>query len=152
MIHPDAALSIWQPLPGPDVRLDKKLARLRVKGLIQGLVGLGLGVLIFFFWSRVIAYVSWSISSFVLLSALISPGGVYDGISRFFIWLGVQFARVATPLVLVPNFFLVFFPLGVITRRGKKDRLERWMEPDADSYWKDREHDPDNEDTYIRQF
>ena len=149
---PDAGLVFWRPTPVDDGARRKALGKARIKGLIQGLVGLSLGTLIYFYWNPIIGYVSWALSSIVLLSALLSPGGAYAGINKFFIWLGVLFARLATPLVLIPNFFFVFSPLGMMLRRRRNDRLERWLEKDAETYWKDRDQDTDGMSNYERQF
>ena len=149
---PDAGLVFWQPTPGDDGARRKAVAKARVKGTIQGVVGLGLGTLIFLYWSEIIGYVSFALSSCVLLSALASPGGAYAGINKFFTSLGVLFARVATPLVLIPNFFFVFSPLGLMLRRGRNDRLERWLEKDSETYWQDRRTDGEGLANYERQF
>lgn len=149
---PDAGLVFWQPTPGHNPGRQRELGRARIKGVIQGVVGLGLGVLIYLYWSHIIAYISFSLSSIVLLSALLSPGGAYAGINKFFVGLGVLFARLATPLVLVPNFFMVFTPLGMLLRRGRNDRLERWLDQDAKSYWQERSTDKPSLSDYERQY
>ena len=151
MADPDAGLVFWRPTPGDDGARNKALARARLKGTIQGLVGLGLGTLIFLYLSDVVGYISLLLSTCVLLSALLSPGVAYAGINYFFTSLGVVFARVATPLVLIPNFFLVFSPLGLLLRRGRNDRLERWLEKDNKTYWQDRKPN-EGLSNYERQF
>jgi hypothetical protein len=35
----------------------------------------------------------------------------------------------------VPIFYLLFAPFGELLRRGRRDRLHRYFEPDAESYW-----------------
>jgi len=149
---PDAGLVFWRPKPGDDGARRKALGKARVKGMIQGIVGLGLGTLVFLYWSEIIGYVSFALSSCVLVSALLSPGIAYAGINKFFTSLGLLFARVATPLVLIPNFFLVFSPLGMMLRRGSNDRLERWLEQDSKTYWQDRKTDTEGLANYERQY
>ncbi len=149
---PDAGLIFWTPKPGDNKARDKALNWARTKGTIQGLVGLGIGTLIYLYWSQVVGYISWGISSFVLFSALVSPGGLYHGINKFFSGLGVLFARIATPFVLVPNFFFVFSPLGMLLRRGKNDKLARKLEKGNETYWCDRERNDDGLTSYERQF
>ena len=150
--NPDAGLVFWRPTPRDDGARQRALNKARLKGVIQGLVGLGLGTLIFLYWSETIGYISFGLSSCVLLSALLSPGGAYAMINNFFTSLGVLFARVAMPLVLIPNFFFVFSPLGMLLRRGRNDKLERWLEKDSETYWQDRDRETEGLANYERQF
>jgi hypothetical protein len=42
-------------------------------------------------------------------------------------------------VLLVPLFVLFFLPFGLLARRGRRDRLGRFFDPDAPTYWKRRE-------------
>ena len=110
------------------------------------------GTLIFLFWHKTLAFVVWGIAGFTMLSALLSPTGVYRWIQR-----GVGFLVLAVgwlmSWILLPIFFFGFcFVFGLLARRGKKDRMERWFEDGKVSYWKTR-NDPNRDHKfYERQF
>ena len=74
-----------------------------------------------------------------VVSVLVSPNGLYLGIERLFDLLGRLLGRGMTWLLLVPIFFLFFLPFGALLRRGRRDRLKRWFDPEADSYWEQHE-------------
>ena len=59
-----------------------------------------------------------------------------------------------TRLLLSLVFFLVFTPVGIVTRILRIDFLDRkWPRPDRDTYWRARPPaDPRREDPYERQF
>ena len=47
------------------------------------------------------------------------------------------------------GFCLVF---GLLARRGKKDRMERWFDDGMATYWKTRNDQPREASFYERQF
>ena len=79
------------------------------------------------------------IAGFILLSALVSPTVVYAGIEKLFDSLGHLLGRAMTWLLMVPLFYLFFLPFGLLFRRGRRDRLRRYSERDAATYWERRE-------------
>jgi hypothetical protein len=150
--RPEAAAAIWRwrEVGGEGDR--GEAARQRRRGVIQALVGAVAGVAVFFFWRREAAFVVWAVSAVTLALALASPLGAYAalgrGLARFSHWVGRALAWV----LFVPVFFLFFTLFGRLLRSGRRDRLERWFDRRAPSYWKQR---PDGERTladYRRQF
>lgn len=151
--RPEAAAVVWSPLAGEGgEERAKAAARARRHGAIQGLVAAGIGLAIFLFWHRTVALVVWGIAGLVLVLALASPLGAYAvlrrGLERFGFWVG----RVLAVLLLTPVFFVFFALFGLFARRGRRDHLERWLEPGAESYWKRREREPRELRHYRRQF
>jgi hypothetical protein len=60
---------------------------------------------------------------------------------------------IALSWILLPAFFLSFvLVFGLLARRGRKDRLERWFDGGRSSYWKERNDPPRDEAFYRRQF
>ena len=80
------------------------------------------------------------VAAIILFSALVSPTGLYRGIQGLFATLGNATGRALTWLMLVPLFYLFFLPFGVLLRRGRRDRLKRYFEPDKESYWEPHKH------------
>ena len=109
--------------------------QIRVRAFVQFLVGTTVGTLFFFFGPVAIAYAVYTFSSLVLLSALVSPTGLYAGFDRLFHWTGRVVGRAFTWMLMAPLFYGVFLPFGVLFRRGTRDRLRRRLDPDAATYW-----------------
>ncbi len=125
--------------------------RRRLHGALRGAVGLAIGALIFFFWSRIIAYVAFALSGFVLAAALLSPSGLYTGVEKAMARFGHWVGAALTVLLLTPIFFLFFTPYRILFRRGKRGKVKNWLDSGADSYWETRETAPDA-DSYLKQF
>lgn len=134
--RPEAASVIWRwrDLPGPTGR-GPSARRARLVGTAQALVGALAATLLYRFWSTTMGTVVYAVSALILLSALLSPGGAYRAIQGLFDSLGHATGRALTWLVMVPLFYLFFFPFGLLMRRGRRDRMKRRFEPDLASYW-----------------
>ena len=90
---------------------------------------------LFHYWSETVAKVVIGISTLVLLTSQLSPNGLYQALLGFFKRLGTETGKAITWLVLVLLFYLFFFPFGLLLRRGRSDRLRRYTEPEAPTYW-----------------
>jgi hypothetical protein len=130
---------IWRWDAAPDAAgeaADREAAgRARRRGILQACAGFGVGAVVLLLASRTAGFLVLAIASSILLAALISPSGLFAGIERLFRALGRALGRVLTWVLLVPLFYLVFLPFGRLLRRGRRDRLKRFYEPDAPSYW-----------------
>ena len=143
---PEAAAVIWDPL-GTSASNDaedtgRRLAATRRSGLLRALVaGAVAGGLIYFdftgFGTAVAVF-----GGIVGLAALLSPGGLYAAILALFAWTGRMAGQAVGWLLLVPTFYLFFLPFGLVMRRGRRDGMRRFYEPEAATYWKDREERP----------
>ena len=58
--------------------------------------------------------------------------------------IGMLLGSVVAPIVMFLIFMVVFVPTGLIMRARKNDLLRLKMEPDAKSYWIEREMAPQN--------
>jgi hypothetical protein len=114
------------PTAGPSVRL---------RGLLQGVASAAVGALFWWLGWRGIAVVAWALGGSVSLAALLSPGLLYAAFERLFASTGRIVAGALTWVILLPIFYLFFYPFGVLFRRGRRDRLQRFYEPGAESYW-----------------
>jgi hypothetical protein len=99
------------------------------------MAGAAVASALYLFWSQAVGTVVFCIAAIILLSALASPTGVYRAIQGLFETLGNVTGRVLTWVMLVPLFYLFFLPFGLLMRRGRRDRMKRFFEPDAESYW-----------------
>lgn len=124
---------------------------LRAEGVVRGAIGLIIGTALYF-WKPPLAYVAWSLSGFVLLAALASPGGLYAAIGRGLARFGEWVGRFLAVVLLTPVFFLFFLPFGRLTRWGKRDKLERWFDREATSYWHRRNDPPRDRAFYEKAF
>ena len=115
-------------------------------------MGLTVGVLLWFNGPRGMAYVVLSIASLIMLSALFSPTGAFLAIERMFNALGRPIGRAVTWLLLVPLFYLFFYPFGRLFRRGRRDMLQRYQDPEATTYWEPHEGQKAASTTLEKQY
>jgi len=134
--RPEAAAAIWDwsskesgKKPGPTA------SSLRLKALLQSFVGLTVGSLLFLYVSETIGMIAIGLASVILLSGLLSPLGLYSAIQRLFEATGRWVGQAMTWIIMVPLFYLFFAPFGFLMRRGRRDQLKCFYEPEASSYW-----------------
>ncbi len=148
--RPEAAAAIWS-WQAPEQPKRPKAARLRWRGAIQAGAGFVAGSIFWSLQALALATVALTVASIVLLSALLSPTGLYSAIDRAFHGLGQWIGRGLTWLLLPALFYLVFTPFGMLFRRGKKDTMKRFFESGSETYWSPHRGKPDPS-TYERQF
>lgn len=132
----EAAAVIWNwrekasatPAPGSN-------ARARARGMLQGAIGGAIGGGIYWWWSQTIGTIVSTIAAVVFLSALISPGGLYAAVQRLFGTLGYWTGTALTWILMPALFYIFFLPFGALFRRGGRDRLRRYFDREAESYW-----------------
>ena len=149
--RPQAAAVVWDwNRPGTAASRNVPRHSPRLVGMVQGLVGASVALAIHLFWSQTLGTVVFCIAGIILFSALVSPTGLYRVIQGLFTTLGNTTGRALTWLLLVPLFYLFFLPFGALLRRGRRDQLKRYFEPDKESYWEP--HKPFSAADYNRQF
>ena len=132
--RPEAAAVIWS-WRRADPAQESAHSSARLRGALQALAGALVGAAALHFDVRAIAFVAFGLAGVVLLSALLSPTGVYAGLQRLFDAMGRALGSAVTWLVMLPLFGLFFVPFRMLLRRGRRDRLRRYFEPEAASYW-----------------
>ncbi len=136
--RPEAARAIWTVLPSPgasDSERRATIAHRRVAGSIRALIGGCLGILAYSFLSRAMGIAILTLSSLVLFAALVSPAVLYAGIERLIAVSSEWVKRFVTFATMVSLFYLLFLPFGKLSRRGRRDRLNRHFDADASTYW-----------------
>jgi hypothetical protein len=151
--RPEAADAIWSWQEVGNTRSDDEArARARRKGVIQGIVAIIVATLFFLFWSRTVAGIVYTIGAVTLFAALVSPLGLYAAIESLIVRLGMLLGVLTTWLMLVPTFYLIFLPFGILFRRGRRDRMRRFYEPDAPTYWTVREEKSLEPSSWANQY
>lgn len=149
-----AAATAWRWRETADAKVAGAARRrqLRREGVIRALVGGAIGGVLFYFGAPLLARVAWAGSALVLLAALASPDGIYAAIGRGLTLLGHGIGRLLAIVFLTPLFFLFFLPFGRLLRGGRRDRLERWFDRSAPTYWHRRPDPPRTKTSYERAF
>ena len=148
----EAAAAIWDWRGERSQIPEAKPSRPRLRGTLQALAGAGIGALVFALLSRIAGTVVMSIATLILLSALLSPSGLYAGIERLFAALGRRVGTGLTWIVLPLIFYLIFLPFGTLFRSGRRDPMKRFYETDAESYWSPRRVGRSGSAFHTRQY
>ncbi len=133
--RPEAADVIWTWPPASVGSEEDSPARARVRGLLEALAPAAVGVLFLLYWRSEAAWVAFSIAGFVAFAALVSPLGLLARVHGLAAATGRVVGVLLAWAFLVPVFYLFFLPFGLLFRRGRRDRLTRFYEPDAPTYW-----------------
>jgi hypothetical protein len=134
---------------GPRTGLDPHgLRRAAVQqAAIKAVVG---AILFLVVHHRVLALVVWGLAVVIALTAGIHPPA-YRPLHRFGAWLGRTVGFLLIYVLLVPFFYLFFFPVAVILRLQKRDPMCRGLRPAHLTYWIPRRYESTPLD-YERQF
>lgn len=127
-------------------------ASLRVAGLLQSAAAFGVACLFWFFDILLIAYIAAFMGSLILLLSLFSPTGLFAAFRRAMEGLAEKVGLILSWILLPAIFYAFFVPFGALFRRGKRDAMKRFFEPDAASYWVEREQGPGEPGSRMRQF
>ncbi len=122
------------------------------RGIVTLVVGGVAGYLLYRIVSPAFAYPAWAIAAFVSAAALVSPRGLYPWVDRVVGTLVFVVGRALTIALLVPIYYVVFFPFGALFRRGRRAKLIRALDPNATSYWIARDPKPRDLGGYERPF
>jgi len=137
----DAAAAIWDwRAQAADKRAAHAAdpARARRRGLLRGGILAVVAIGLFLFWSRVLGSVALTVSALVIVSALVSPTGIYAALERGLDVLTRNTGLALTWVFMSIIFFAVVTPFGFLFRRGKRDPMQRFYEPAAATYWSER--------------
>jgi len=147
---------VWQWRKDPAAEAARRAAAIRsarVRGAIQGAVGLAVAALFGFGLHRTtFASVVASIAALVTLAALASPLGAYRVITGWVEKLGRAIGTLVTWILMPLFFFLLFLPFGFYLRARKRTGITLGTDPKLASYWLGTEDRPAGAATYERQF
>src|ERR1035441_7290725 len=92
-----------------------------------------------------------AVSGAFLVLGIVRPV-LLAGLNRLWTKLGILLGKIVTPLVTAILFFVVFTPMGVLSRLLGKDPLRLKVDPGAASYWIEREPPGPPPETMVNQF
>ena len=109
---------------------------------MRALVAAIAGAIFFFLLARpAVATAAWGVGGLTLLLALVSPLGAYAALDRAVGKVGEWIGTLLTWLLLGPFFYVFVAPFGLLLRRGARDKMQRRLDPDAETYWQKRDAD-----------
>jgi hypothetical protein len=94
---------------------------------------------------------AFGLSGIFLLAALLFPS-VLAPLNRLWMKFGLLLHRIVSPIALGIMFFLVITPMGWLMRALGKDLLRLRIDPDASSYWIERNPPGPAPETFKDQF
>ncbi|MEO2167488.1 MAG: hypothetical protein ABGY42_05090 [bacterium] len=137
--RPEAAALIWQWQAKAEAAESPSWRRARIRGAFQASAGAIAGSIMLWFGLTLMARGVFTLATILLLSSLLSPGGAYAFLERLFAAIAGRMGDGLMWLLMVPTYYLFFMPFGQLFRRGRNDRLKRFLQPDADTYWEPHE-------------
>lgn len=92
-----------------------------------------------------VIYLFTGITAFLYIAATIGILGIFDSMSKIIdkLWMGLAkiLGYIIPNILLALIFYLILFPLALISRLNQKDPL--LLSPDHDTYWVPDEKEPD---------
>ena len=92
-----------------------------------------------------------AVGAVLVLAGLLAPG-VLAPLNRLWLKLGLLLHRITNPLIMVLMFYLTLAPVGLLMRAFGKDPLRLRFEPQAKSYWIQREPPGPSPESMKQQF
>ena len=147
----DAARTIWPGHDGQPPRLhpDPGLAR---QGKMRAAIGLLIALLLLGMHAFPLALIAGLLALTTLLLAVFSPHRAYLRLHTLLARLTALVGQLLTFVVLVPIFFLVITPFGLLFRRGHQGPLRRQLLSADRSYWLPRDPQKDLPERRRRPF
>lgn len=131
----DASRLIWNWQEDPFRKKQINANKLRLKGIVQSICMVVVAILFFYFNHRVMAFSILVLSTIIGLSALFSPSGIFlfldKGAKKIGVLLSTMIKWVLLPLI----YYGFFVPFGKCCRKGNRDKMKRYYEVEAASYW-----------------
>lgn len=111
---------------------------LRKHGLRQTIITATLAALLYFFLSEQVGKIVGGVACVLFVSSMLFPVVIYARIEALVGFIANRLQRGVTWLLMRMIFSLFFTPFSLLFRRGQRDKLTRWLEPESDTYWNDR--------------
>ena len=110
----------------------------RKRGLIQTTITAALGALIYTFISQHAGMIVMGIGGVLLTASILFPLSLYAKIESLVGRIAIALQRGITWLLMGLIFVSIFWPFARLFRRGHRDKLNRRIEPEWETYWNDR--------------
>lgn len=152
---PSAVIWDWRGGKNEEPRRAREAAKIRMRALLGGVIGLAVATLVFFLLKKpvaagVIAAVALLLSLPGLVAPLTAGRSVGRALDRFAHAVGTG----VTWILMTVLYYLLFLPAGLVLRARGKLAITRSFDPRRSSYWtsveeRERARTPES---YRRQF
>ncbi len=154
--RPNAAVVAWswrdRAADSGDTRA-REARSLRIRGVVGGAIGLAFAALLYFVGHKVrSAEVVAGIAVVLALLALAAPLTVFKRINHVLEIFARGLASGVTWVLMTVLFYLVFLPIGLVLRAGKKLAITKGADRRLPSYWIPTEGRETPLESYRRQF
>ena len=154
--RPEASAIAWNWRARAGLATDS-LARearsLRIRGVVGSAIGLAFAALLYFVGHKVrSAEVVAGIAVLLALLALAAPLTVFKKVNHVLEVFARGVATAVTWVLMTILFYLVFLPIGLVLRAGKKLAITRGADRRLPSYWIPTEGRETPLESYRRQF
>lgn len=154
--RPEASAVAWswrdRAAGDPDARA-REARSLRIRGLVGGGIGLVVAALFQFVGHReTAAAVVAGIAVLLALLALVAPLTVFKKVSHALEVFARGVASAVTWVLMTILFYLVFLPIGLVLRSGKKLAITKGADRRLPTYWTRTEEWENPLESYRRQF
>ena len=154
--HPEASAVAWSwrdRAAGDSDARAREARSLRIRGLVGGGIGLGVAALFYFVGHKEkAAMVVGGIAILLALLALVAPLTIFKRISHALEVFARAVASAVTWVLMAILFYIVFLPVGLVLRSGKKLAITKGADPRLPTYWTRTEERETPLESYRRQF
>ncbi len=146
-------MAIWRWQEGGNAKArGPSASALRQHGTLRGVIGLCVATAFWFTHHAPLATVVASIATVTLLASLLSPLGLYAKLTAALDVFARGVGIALTWLILVPVYFLIITPVGLILGTGSRDPLKRRWSAQTTTFWTDRPATDDAPERRKRPF
>jgi hypothetical protein len=154
--RPEASAVAWNWRDRAGLATDSRAREarsLRIRGVVGGVVGLAFAALLYFVGHKVrAAEVVAGIAILLALLALVAPLTVFKKVSHALEVFARGVASAVTWVLMTILFYLVFLPIGLVLRSGKKLAITQGADRRLPTYWTRTEEREPPLESYRRQF
>lgn len=155
-IRPGASAVAWSwrdHAAGATEERAREARSLRIRGLVGGGIGLGVAALFYFVGHKEkAAMVVGGIAILLALLALVAPLTIFKKVSHALEVFARGVASAVTWVLMAILFYVVFLPVGLVLRSGKKLAITKGADPRLPTYWTRTEERETPLESYRRQF
>jgi hypothetical protein len=144
----------WRDRAGEATDARAREARsLRIRGVVGGAIGLAFAALLYFVGHKVrAAEVVGGIAILLALLALVAPLTIFKTVSHALEVFARGVASAVTWVLMAILYYVVFLPIGLVLRAGKKLAITQGADPRLPTYWTRTEERETPLESYRRQF
>jgi hypothetical protein len=133
--------------------LAREARSLRIRGIVGGGIGLAVAALFYFVGHKVrAAEVVAGIAILLALLALVAPLTVFKKVSHALEVFARGVASAVTWVLMIILYYVVFLPIGLVLRSGKKLAITQGADRRLPTYWTRTEERETPLESYRRQF